>query len=448
MKVAQRPCGARGRTPPSMGSSPDPPMQTDPNTRGTQGFPAGPALADPRKGGRGLRILLLAHKVPYPLLDGYSLHTFNHARELGRRHQLHLLCSDKAPMPAEVSALFRSTRVVAPGPARPRTGLRRWTRALSIHEIFHLEPGVLAGIEESLARGVDLVWVCGIKMLPYAPYVRGVPVLGDIADDERGPALDNLRAARRPLEILRRLRDYSNIVRFQRARLRDVQTCTVVSENDRDAIREQCPWLDVRVVPNGVDSDYYVPMLEDEEPASMVFEGNMHFLPNVDAMRHMVRRVLPLIVREEPRAKLYIVGRDPLPEVRAFAGPNVVVTGQVLDVRPYLARAALFVSPMVSGTGIKNKILQAWSMGRPVLATSRSCGGLEVREGVNMCVADDAGTFARKALELLRDPGRRAAMGLAARETVLRHSTWAHRGRQMDAVLEETARKARGMPTA
>lgn len=393
-----------------------------------------------------MRVLLLAHKPPFPLQDGYNLHNFHHARELACRHELHLVALGAGPPARELEPLFRSIHLLRAQSARPSGNpFARAVRSLSVHEVFEFDPRVLSEIEALRPAEFDVVWTGGIKMLVYSHRLRGVPVLGDVADDETGPARTRLAQSRGPIDYLRRWRDLSKITRYQKLFFRHLDVCTVVAEGDRDAIAALNPGLDVRVVSNGVDHEYFAPRDEPEEERTLVFEGNMGFAPNVEGVLYFAREVFPLVLRTEPRAKLYVVGKDPAPEVRALHGPSIHVTGLVDDVRPYLARATLFVCPLISGTGIKNKILQAWAMARCVVATSKSCGGLVLEPGRNLVVADGAHDLAREILTLFEDRVRRAALGARARQTVLEHYTWARKSGELESALAAAAgsRRAR-----
>jgi glycosyltransferase involved in cell wall biosynthesis len=94
---------------------------------------------------------------------------------------------------------------------------------------------------------------------------------------------------------------------------------------------------------------------------------------------------------------------------------------------------------MQLGSGIKNKILQAWAMGRPVVATSASLGGLSAQDGLNVLVRDDMKEFAHGIAELLRDPARAATIGAAGRTMAEREYSWDHRARQFEEHLQAVA---------
>jgi len=200
------------------------------------------------------------------------------------------------------------------------------------------------------------------------------------------------------------------------------------------------PGLDVSVVHNGVDYEHFTPQRGREEPAMLVFEGAMSYGPNRDAVLWFTSHVFPRIRAAEPRARLVVVGRDPAPDVRALAGPAIEVTGFVDDVRPHLARGAVFVAPLVSGAGIKNKILQAWAMERAVVGTTLASSGLSVVPNENFVVADEPEGFSEACVRLLGDAAERARLGAAGRATVVQHYSWEAKSRELESALERAAR--------
>jgi sugar transferase (PEP-CTERM/EpsH1 system associated) len=393
-----------------------------------------------------VKILLLTHKLPWPLHDGYNLHNDNYVRQLRGRHEFHLVslgaavCADAdgpGELPAELSECYASVAVV-PVQAQPRaqSTLVRLATSVSVRHIFDDDPAVAAAIAEVLAReSIDVVWTSGAKMLVHSRRLNTLPVLGDIADEALKEAREDLRRSRGAIGRARALKNFINTWRYQRRYLKHVNVCTVVSEVDKQTLQRNCPGLDVRVIPNGVDADVYQPQGSEPDHPSLVFEGSMDFRPNIEGIVAFCKDTLPLIRRQCPDVHLTIVGKDPAPAVAALAGPGVEVTGFVDDVRPYVDRSSVFVCPLRRGAGIKNKILQAWAMEKPVVATSVSCGGLALSEGENILVADAPDEFARVVLELLDDPERCAELGRNGRRTVLEHSSWEATASRMEAIL-------------
>jgi len=145
-----------------------------------------------------------------------------------------------------------------------------------------------------------------------------------------------------------------------------------------------------------------------ERPARILFTGMMAHPPNADAAGFFAREVLPRVQSQVPDAEFWIVGRDPSPAVKALAAvPGVVVTGFVADMRPYLAQAAVVVVPLRFGSGMRQKILEAWAMQKCVVSTSIGAEGLDARHGENILLADDAAAMADRVVEAIRDVGLR-----------------------------------------
>jgi glycosyltransferase involved in cell wall biosynthesis len=125
-----------------------------------------------------------------------------------------------------------------------------------------------------------------------------------------------------------------------------------------------------------------------------------------------------------PDARLLLVGRDPAPAVRALAGGNVQVTGTVPDVTPFLAESRVVVAPLRAGGGSRLKIMEALDVGRPVVATSVGCEGIEDLVGQGVVVADTAAGLAEAVGGLLLDPTRASALGQAGHDAVSAEHTW------------------------
>jgi len=268
--------------------------------------------------------------------------------------------------------------------------------------------------------------------------------LADIVDDGLLEYERELRAAPGLVRKLRLAKRWLQIFQVERHYFGAADACVVVSEVDAASLARACPRTPIHALPNGVDADFFAPLGLPEEADTLVFEGRMDFPPNVDAVLWFVAEVLPLVQRQRPGVKFWAVGNKPAPEVLALAGDTVTVTGWVDDVRPWLDRAALFVAPMRMGAGIKNKVLQAWAMGKAVVATPAAIGGLLAEPGSNLEVAEGAEALAERIVQLLQDRERRAALGCAARATIEANYTWARRAEALEAVMQEAVERRPG----
>ena len=392
-----------------------------------------------------MNILVLSDN-PLNKFLGDGLREFGLLAPLARRHRFDLLCFARPgdrPDP-DVARVFRSVTTL-PFPTSPkRPFLQRVARSLALDACRAHSPEMKNEVAQRLASGkVDLVLDVACNMLlnlPDGPLP--VPLVIDSIDEALLRDLRDLRAA--PWSDKPRLaRQTFMFWRYERRTMARAQANVYVSEVDARTYRRIFPGRTATVVPNGVDIEHYCPSTETPDPSTLVFEGNMMFGPNVDTARRLALEILPLVQEAIPDARVVLVGRNPSPEVRALASDRVRVTGTVDDVRPWLARGTVFACPMRLGSGIKNKILQAWAMARPVVATPASLGGLTAQDGVNLLVREDNRGFSDAVIELMRQPARAAQLGAGGRATVEREYAWSQRAVQFEAVLVEAVERWR-----
>jgi glycosyltransferase involved in cell wall biosynthesis len=384
-----------------------------------------------------MRILLLAHRLPWPIEVGQNHRLYNLVRLLSQRHQLYLVAFGTPPYAAEIAPFFREIRTVPiPASRRAPVSLGKVLHALDPHRMIDRIPEMDQLIRETLERArAEVIWVGGWDMLVYAAGIGDVPVVADAMDEGLLESWRSLRRARSPIAFLRTLRQLLTWVRWERHYFRRTARCLFVSEVDARWAQRVVPGLRVSVIENGVDAAFYHPIGAPEDWPSVIFEGNQSFLPNADAAAYFARSVLPLVRRVIPDCRFFVVGREPDAATRALASPHVVVTGRVDDVRPWLDRASVFVCPMRMGAGIKNKILQAWAMAKPVVATPTAVGGLSAVPGENIVVARSTRAFAASVVRLLRDPITRAELGKRGRETILTRYSWEQQAGALDMVM-------------
>jgi glycosyltransferase involved in cell wall biosynthesis len=191
------------------------------------------------------------------------------------------------------------------------------------------------------------------------------------------------------------------------------------SKQDMDILLNQYKEVSVRVVPHPV-IDSFQPAAYDREPNTMIFVGDMRRNVNTEAALYLFEKIWPLVRREIPGIKLYIVGSQPDRRIRALPGidKNVVVTGFVEKLEPYYLRASVFVSPLFTGGGIIAKNLEAMSLGLPVVTTSIGNEGVGALPGREVLIADTAKSFAQQIVMLLRDAQKSKEIGDNGRKFV------------------------------
>jgi polysaccharide biosynthesis protein PslH len=199
---------------------------------------------------------------------------------------------------------------------------------------------------------------------------------------------------------------------------------TLVSEAEAELYRRFRPGEAAHAISNGVDLDAFRP-----DPSGFkqgcVFVGALDYRPNVDGACWFCRAVWPEIRRRHPQATLSLVGRRPAPAVRRLGRePGVVVVGQVPDIRPHLAVAAVAVVPLRIARGVQNKVLESLAMGKAIVASPQALEGLRVEHGVHVLAASTPREWADAVSRLLDDEPLRRHLGSAGRQHVEEHHRW------------------------
>ena len=213
----------------------------------------------------------------------------------------------------------------------------------------------------------------------------------------------------------------------------------VVTEQDRAELRQLRPGLPVEVIPNGIDLNRFQPETGARLEQTLLFTGNYEYAPNVDAALRLATEILPRVQERFPETRLWLVGNAPPPELRALAGDRIEVTGRVPDVKPYLAQATAFVSPLRLGAGIKNKVLEALAMGCPVVATPVSVDGIAVENGRHALVARDE-DIAAATIRLLEDGDLRQKLSIEGRRLIEERYSWRQVASAYEALYAEVTR--------
>lgn len=220
---------------------------------------------------------------------------------------------------------------------------------------------------------------------------------------------------------------------------RNFHRIACMTDEDREILSRFVEPSRLRTVPIGVDSSYFAPPQVPAEESSrrMLFVGNYRHPPNGDAVYFFLREVLPLIRQQIPDAEFWVAGSNAqLLDGRAVGEAGVRVAGYVPDIRTCYHSAAVFVAPILSGTGMRVKLLEALSMGMAVVATPLAAQGFHSRRGQAMLTAGTAEAFAERAVELLRNPELRSSLGASARQMIQEQYDWNVIGRQFLDLVE------------
>lgn len=377
-------------------------------------------------------VLYVVHRVPYPPDKGDRIRTYHLLRYLARRAAVSLACLTDEVVPEETTAVLQGLCVrLAIVPLGKRT---RWLRAggslvrgRTISEgAFHAP--ALVQVIQNWARETRFQ-VCLGSASSMVPYLRlkelqQVPAVVDLIDVDSQKWFDYAAAGEGLRAWLYRL-EGRRVRAVERALPSWARAATLVSAAEVDLFQTFCPWDGVHVVTNGVDLDYFQPSAPAVAENGCVFVGALDYRPNVDAACWFARDVWPIIRRSHPETCLRLVGRQPVTEVCRLAEvPGVEVVGQVPDVRPYVAGAAVAVAPLRIARGLQNKVLEAMAMAKPVVASPPALAALAGKPDLPALSAVNPQEWAEHVGRLLDTPALRQQLGIAGRRYVEAHHDW------------------------
>ena len=395
-----------------------------------------------------MRILVHSYVPVYPYYDGAGLRVFHLTPFLTARHTCDLI-QERWPWEMQSSSLSP--------PDYPSDWLEGQYR--HVWNIQHCSgerlrygwvwqsPELQRLIEKVLVQGAyDVVW-SGNDTLPI--YLRAdqrshTPVLIAPTDSMHLHYWRSLRRTHVPKRWVWILAKWALYTLYQVRVLNRMSFWTMVAERDANNMRRLSPGCQIRVIPYGIDCDYFSPSPSTERnPVEVVFLGTLgHRSPNEVAVEWFLRHVWPGVVQAMPEASFTIVGRGPSQHLVELSRQqaNVTVTDYVPDPRPYLWQAGIFILPMQSGAGIKNKLLESWAAGCAVVSTRLGAEGVErAQQGQNVLIVNGSDEMTEALLDLMRHPSRQQGLAGNGQETVRRFYTWETIAGQLEEYLIDIA---------
>ena len=271
---------------------------------------------------------------------------------------------------------------------------------------------------------------------PYLPAVRKVISVHQCYTIAGQKAVDLLGFSPRAVRERLALR---GLQRYEFNMYRSADRILVLTSEERFGVLNRAPDLRVTVIPSGVDTDYFTPGDPALKERAIVFTGDYTAEANRDAVMWFSHFVWPRLKTKYPDLTFCIVGPGPRPDMLELAkkDPRMIVTGEVDSIRPYLARARVFVCPNRLGSGMRGKILQAMASGVPVVSTMLGAEGISIQQGETGFLADKPRIMAQTIDLLLSDPLLQADVARRAREMVVERFSWDRGIDQLETVLHE-----------
>lgn len=371
-----------------------------------------------------MKILMISQMLPYlPCYDGFRIIPAHLMRELSKRHEIHLMVflngeetEEQLKWPLKYCASLKVLK-----PLKKRGVIEKMT---------HPDKPFSEDLIEEVRAHID-------DIKPDVLHLEG-PLTAPFAHVAHSSAMTLLSAHD---SLYLRYQDFARfggsfklrsshtfrsmlLKRYEKRWYRNADRVVVTSASDMEALGEFIPHERLNAIPNGVDFDH---LAYRPEPTSgrIVFTGNMSWAPNVDAVEFFVRDIFGAVRERFAHAEFWIVGAEPsqrVLELKEYSG--VHVTGTVPDIREWVWKASVYVSPLRFGLGCKNKILEAMALGVPIVATPRSLTGTPIKDGRHLLVAESAEEIAGALNKLLADEALRITLSTEARRLIEKTYSW------------------------
>jgi O-antigen biosynthesis protein len=369
-----------------------------------------------------LRVLFVS---PYPICPpthGGGVFMYQTVRELAKRCELHLLISldlaEQREAHRELDQICASTEYVvrlegrqkAFGSMEPNAvrEFRNRDFAWLIHRQIYL-------------RKIDVLQLEYTSLGQYYGGFRRIPSILFEHDVYFQSIARRLPYITNALEKIQARWEYLRALRYELRLLPKLDRIQVCTPDAAAYLTSFLPQLKGRLDADnraGIDTCRYHFHTDQREPFTLLFLGSFRHLPNQEALNWFLAEVFPKVRAAEPRTRLIVIGSDPPPRHSLPEDDAIELRGFVEDVREPLSRYSLFICPILSGSGIRVKLLEAFAAGIPVVSTRIGAEGLANMDGEVCALADEAEGFAKAIVGLLGDPDKAAAMAQRAREDV------------------------------
>jgi len=416
-----------------------------------------------------MRVLLLTQILPYPPDAGPRVKTWHVLKDmLAREHEVTLVSFVRKDEKQHLNVLESLCKQVVAIPIRRSRlkDIRSWILSIVTGRSFLIVRDDLREMRTVIKTLIDqntydIIYADQLSMTQFVPPKKdGIHQPYRIFDAHNATwmIIDRMREGYawwlRPLLTaeMQRIKQYEGRI------VREFDHTLAVTKIDRAALRAAVDGSHeagisvlgtISVIPIAVDTEDLIPVEQIPTSREILTLGTLHYKPNADGIRWFLRNVFPLVQGEIPEVRLTIVGKNPPDEFLALAREipeSVVVTGYVKDLAPHFERSALIVVPVLAGSGMRVRILEAFARGMPVVTTSIGLEGIEAHPGSDVMVADTPFAFASSVIQILRDTNLQNELSKNGRKLAMRRYDWRIALRAMDGVYGAAQAHLAGFP--
>lgn len=397
-----------------------------------------------------MKILMLTPYLPYPLLSGGQIRTYNLLKKLANKHEVtlfSLIKTDEEEKYIPELKKYCAKVEVFKRSEKPFTLKNIFKTAFSSYPFLVIRnhaPQIITAVEEELKSNTyDLIHAETFYMMPHIPETTIPTILVEQTIEYLGYESYAKKSSLFLQPIL--TIDINKIKRWEQFYWKACDTLIVMSEEDKKYISKEIgESKKIEVVANGVDTNWFDEIKKQKTKVPTILSvGTFKWLPNVEAVTFLVTKVWPLIKEQLPTAVLKIVGNAPTEDVYNYEKNNksIQVIGRIADIRDAFATSDILMAPVFSGKGTRYKVLEAMASGTPVVATTTAVEGLEVENGRHVMTSNTAEGMAQLAVELLNNEKERNSMAKNGKQFVKQQYDWSLISHKLDMIYQRIGSK-------
>ena len=355
-----------------------------------------------------MKLLFITPSLSYPPSKGYEVMLLKLLENLSPHHTIDLVMFSSNPSVTEfkeIENICNSVRIIY---------LSKWQSLINVCmgliskdplQVRYYRSKEMTDLINQLLRdnNYDAVIFTLIRTAQFLPdWYKGTKILNMI-----DPLILNYKRSLKWRPWYLRLpikNEVARLLRYESANINRFDSTTLISKADIIDYKYIMNSINIAWIPYGIDINRFKSDKNiTRDKGMIVITGNMGYAPNVDGVLYFSQKIFPTILKQEPKAHLWLVGINPTSQIKELAtNKNIKVTGYVEDVKYYLNRAMVSVCPIRLGVGTQTKVLEAMSMGTPVVTTSDGNHGISGVSGVDLFVADSPTEIADRVVNLLR----------------------------------------------
>lgn len=384
-----------------------------------------------------MKILFLTSRLPFPPVGGDKLRTFNFIKHLSRKHEVTLLSFIETEEELKNIDDYKKyySKLITIKLPKLSSYINCLVGIISNKplQIFYYQSNDMRNaVQQELLNSYDTIFCHLIRMSQYMPNNNSIHKVVDFTD-AISLNYERSKSYRKGLFSIINHIEAKRVKQYENTILNKTDIAIFISEVDANFLKTDYSKDKIKIVENGVELDKFQYYDGNYEKNQIVFVGNMRTFPNTDAVLFFYEQILPLIKHRRPKIKFFIVGTEPNQKVKKLHnGKDVIVTGFVDSVIPYLNNSSVFIAPMRVGAGVQNKILEALAVGTPVVTSSIGAEGL--KKSV-LTIADTPEKFAEKIVTLSEDKDCRREKALNGRNYIEQNYSWRNVLSKLDRVI-------------